>query len=89
MTAGMSILVASFDRTMQGWIRLTFQADLYISSDGAQSASTQNRITPSTWRAVLAHPGVGEANVIQVAEVALPAVRMHGCVQARPRRRDE
>lgn len=75
MTAGMSILVASFDRTMQGWIRRTFQADLYISSDGAQSASTQNRITPSTWRAVLAHPGVGEANVIQVAEVALPAGR--------------
>jgi putative ABC transport system permease protein len=58
MTAGMAILVGSFDTTMRGWITRTFQADLYLSSDGAQSASTENRISPATWRQVVAHPAV-------------------------------
>ena len=72
MTAGMAILVGSFDTTMRGWISRTFQADLYVSSDGAQSASTENRISPATWRAVAAHPGVARAQVIQAARVQLP-----------------
>lgn len=72
MTAGMAILVASFDATMRGWIEQTFQADLYISSDGAQSASTENRISPGTWRALVSHPAVADANVIQAARLQLP-----------------
>lgn len=72
MTAGMAILVSSFDTTMRGWIDRTFQADLYVSSAGAQSASSQNRITPQTWKAVLKHPGVRDANVLQVADLRLP-----------------
>lgn len=75
MTAGMAILVASFDTTMRGWIERTFQADLYLSSDGAQSASTQNRISVATWRAVVAHPGVADANVIQAIDVAFAGSR--------------
>ena len=71
MTAGMAILVASFDTTMRGWIERTFMADLYISSDGAQSASTENRIRPETWREILDQPGVAEANLVQAAEVRL------------------
>ncbi|HWB02405.1 MAG TPA: FtsX-like permease family protein [Verrucomicrobiales bacterium] len=69
MTAGMGIMVGSFDHTMRGWIERTFVADLYISSDGAQSASSQNRLSPSTWRAILARPETGDANVIQAAPV--------------------
>jgi putative ABC transport system permease protein len=69
MTAGMAILVGSFDTTMRGWISRTFQADLYISSDGAQTASTKSRISPATWQAVLANPAVLRANVIQVQEI--------------------
>lgn len=72
MTAGMAILVSSFDTTMRGWIERTFQADLYISSDGAQSASTQNRIRPEIWRSIAQHPAVAVANAVQVAEVKLP-----------------
>lgn len=72
MTAGMAILVASFDATMRGWIEQTFQADLYISSDGAQSASTENRISPATWRALVSHPAVADSNVIQAARLQLP-----------------
>ncbi len=65
MAAGMIILVASFETTMRGWINRTFQADLYISSDGAQSASTESRISPATWHALLASPEIAEANVMQ------------------------
>lgn len=73
MTSGMAILVASFDRTMRGWIERTFQADLYISSDGAQSASTQNRIPEATWRAVVNRPEVADWNVIHATPVQLGA----------------
>lgn len=65
MTAGMAIMISSFDNTMRRWIDLSFMADLYISSDGAQSASTQNRIPPSTWQDIVQHPDAGPANVIQ------------------------
>lgn len=71
MTAGMAILVASFEQTMQGWINRTFQSDLYISSDGAQSASTQNRISEATWNKLINDPAVQDHNVIQATEILL------------------
>ena len=75
MTSGMAILVGSFEITMSGWIKRTFQADLYLSSDGAQSASTQNRISPQTWREIASRPDVADANAILVAEIELPKGR--------------
>jgi putative ABC transport system permease protein len=74
MTAGMAILVGSFDTTMRGWIARTFQADLFISSDGAQTASSLGRISPATWKQVVADPAVREANVIQVMDINLGGV---------------
>ena len=74
MTAGMAILVGSFDTTMRGWIARTFQADLFISSDGAQTASSPSRISPATWKQVVAHPAVQQANIIQVMEIKLGGV---------------
>jgi len=74
MAAGMIILVASFDTTMRGWINTTFQADLYVSSDGAQSASTENRISPATWHAIAANPAIAEMNVMQAARISLDGV---------------
>lgn len=74
MTAGMVILVGSFDTTMRGWIERTFQSDLYISSAGAQSASTDNRIQTTTWRAIAAHPGIAEINVMHGMEIRLDGV---------------
>ncbi|HSH16018.1 MAG TPA: ABC transporter permease, partial [Verrucomicrobiae bacterium] len=71
MTAGMTILVASFDTTMRGWIERTFQADLYVSSSGAQSASTENRISAATWKTLADHPAVEAMNVVQTSEVRL------------------
>ena len=72
MTAGMTILVASFDTTMRGWVERTFQADLFISSNGAQSAATENRISPETWKDLIAHPAVAAANMVQTCDVQLP-----------------
>ena len=75
MTAGMAILVGSFERTMTGWIARTFQADLYISSDGAQNASAQSRISPATWQAVKSDPAVKAANIIQFMEIDLGGIK--------------
>ena len=58
MTAGMAILVASFEETMVGWVRRTLQADLYVSSSGAQSATSRNRITAEAAARLAAHPAV-------------------------------
>jgi putative ABC transport system permease protein len=74
MTAGMAILVGSFDLTMRGWIARTFQADLYVSSDGDQTASTINRIAPATWQRIASDPAVKQANVIQGGEVYINGV---------------
>jgi putative ABC transport system permease protein len=68
----MAILVGSFDTTLRGWIESTFMADLYVSSEGAQSASTQNRIRPETWKALVSDPEVVAANVVQALELQLP-----------------
>lgn len=72
MTSSMAILVGSFDTTLRGWIERTFMADLYVSSEGAQSASTQNRIRPETWKALVSDPEVVAANVVQALELQLP-----------------
>ena len=75
MTAGMAILVASFERTMRDWIERSFVADLYLSSAGAQSASTDNRISAATWRRILDHPAVEDSNLVQTAELRLGGVQ--------------
>jgi putative ABC transport system permease protein len=74
MAAGMIILVASFDTTMRRWIANTFQADLYATSAGAQSASSQNRIPPQTWQRIAHYPGVAELNPMQVAQIQLKGI---------------
>ncbi len=71
MTAGMAILVASFEGTVQGWVRRSLQADLYVSSNGAQSASSQNRLAPATWRTLAAHPTVEAASVLSAYPLML------------------
>jgi putative ABC transport system permease protein len=74
MTAGMAILVGSFDKTMRGWIARTFQADLFISSDGAQNASSASRISPATWKQIVADPAVRQANIIQFLNIRLNGI---------------
>ncbi len=62
MTAGMAILVASFDSTVRTWVAQTLQADLYLSSSGAQSATSLNRLSPAAADAIAAHPAVAASS---------------------------
>jgi putative ABC transport system permease protein len=74
MTAGMTILVSSFEETMQGWVRRALQADLYISSAGAQSASSQNRISAEAAEALATHPGVAHAGMLVASPIELDGI---------------
>jgi putative ABC transport system permease protein len=74
MTAGMAILVASFEGTVQSWVRRTLQADLYIASSGAQSASSQNRISARAAEALAAHPSVLRAARLVAYPISLDGV---------------
>ena len=71
MAAGMAILVASFERSVRGWIDAALQADLYIASSGAQSADSDNKLAPETWRALAAHPAVAHASVYSAHPLVL------------------
>jgi putative ABC transport system permease protein len=68
MTTGMAVMVASFDHTMRGWIDRTMQADIYISSAGAQSASSTHFISAKTV--------VELGKELDVAELAYVQARM-------------
>ena len=72
MTGGMAILVGSYDLTMRAWLARSFMSDLYISSEGAQSASSTNRLRPETWRPIAADPGVADFYTVQMTTVTLP-----------------
>jgi putative ABC transport system permease protein len=71
MAAGMAILVASFERSVRGWIDSALQADLYLSSQGAQSATSNNRIAPATWQAIAARPAVARATLFNAYPIQL------------------
>lgn len=65
MTTGMAVMVASFDHTMRGWIDRTMKADIYVSSAGAQSASSTHYISRQTVEEVRHHPEVQELAYVQ------------------------
>lgn len=65
MTTGMAVMVGSFDYTMRGWIERTMKADIYISSAGAQSASSTHFISPATVAQLREDPEVAELAIVQ------------------------
>ncbi len=71
MTAGMAIMVASFDSTMRGWIERTMKADLYVSSAGAQSASSTHQIGPETVAKLSEMPEAAEVAVLSAQRITL------------------
>ena len=71
MAAGMAILVASFEKSVRTWVQSALQADLYLSSSGAQSATADNRIAPATWRALAAHPAVARTAIFSAYPLTL------------------
>lgn len=65
MTTGMAVMVASFDHTMRGWIDRTMKADIYVSSAGAQSASSTHFISQKTVTELGKEPEVTELAFVQ------------------------
>jgi putative ABC transport system permease protein len=61
MSAGMAILVSSFERTVRIWVAHSLQADLYVYSAAARNASGQNHIAAPVWKALAARPEVEQA----------------------------
>jgi len=74
MAAGMAILVASFELTVRGWIVRSLQADLYIASAGAQSASTANFISADAADRLAAHPAVAAAAKLTALRISLDGI---------------
>ena len=64
MAAGMLILIASFEKTMQCWIATTFQADLYISSADYQGAAPGHPLSPQIVTRIADDPGVADVEII-------------------------
>lgn len=71
MTAGMAIMVSSFDGTMRGWIERSMKADLYVSSAGAQSASSTHQISVTTIERLRAMPEVTEVAALRARGITL------------------
>jgi putative ABC transport system permease protein len=71
MTAGMAIMVSSFDGTMRGWIERSMKADMYVSSAGAQSASSTHQISAATIEKLRAMPEVAEVATLRARGITL------------------
>lgn len=71
MSAGMAILVASFEHTVRAWVSQALQSDVYLYSAGSRSASAGSRIAPETWRAIAGRAGVREAWVLSTYPLQL------------------
>lgn len=73
MSAGMAILVASFESTIRGWMARSLQADLYVYSAAARSASADDHISAVTWKALAAQPGIAQEWVLAAYPIQLGA----------------
>lgn len=77
MTTGMAVMIGSFDHTMRGWIIRSMKADIYVSSAGAQSASSTSTISTGTIDAIQRLPQIQEIAVLQHASASLPDGPVH------------
>ena len=64
MCAGMAILVASFEKTIKGWIGQALQADLYLYSASSRNVTEAARIPESTWKSIATNPHIQEAWIL-------------------------
>lgn len=71
MAAGMAILIASFEGSIRGWIEQSLQADLYVTSRAAKTASEASRISPATVARIAADPAVARVNGRIYREIAI------------------
>jgi putative ABC transport system permease protein len=77
MAGGMNVLVGSFARTMEDWIEVRFQADLYLSSAATGGAGAEFLLEPDTVAAVAALPSVAEADPFRFLPLELEGRRTY------------
>ncbi len=77
MASGMSILLASFETTMQHWISNALKADLYIAPRGIGNISNANRIEPEVWQAIASDPDASNAELGQMYPITFREARTY------------
>lgn len=77
MAAGMNILIHSFESTIRSWIGYVVKADLFVAAQGIQNASSQNRLSPETWKALAADPEVDAVDIGQAHRVMIDGERAY------------
>lgn len=69
MTAGMGVMVQSFERTVLVWIGSSLRADLYVTPMGAAGAGSQHRMSADTADRIAADPAVAAVDRFQVLPI--------------------
>lgn len=71
MAVGMGVMVASFERTVLGWIGTSLQADLFVSPYGALGPGSRHRIEPEMADRLAADPSVEALDRFEMAPIEL------------------
>jgi putative ABC transport system permease protein len=69
MTAGMGVMVQSFEQTVLVWIGSSLRADLYVAPIGAAGAGSQHRMGAATADRIAADPAVAAADRFQMLPI--------------------
>ncbi|MFW6354998.1 MAG: ABC transporter permease, partial [Verrucomicrobiota bacterium] len=77
MAAAMSVLVGSFARTMEEWIEVRFQADVFLSSRAVSSMGQEFLLEPAVIEAIAARPEVAEVDPFRVLPIDLEGKRTY------------
>jgi putative ABC transport system permease protein len=73
MTAGMVVMVGSFDHTMRGWIERSMRADIYVASAADQSGGAHHLISADTVKQMAADVGVSECFTLSARRIRYKA----------------
>lgn len=65
MSAGMGVLVHSFEGTLTGWIGQMLRADLYVAPAAANQAGAGSVLPAAVWRPLAADPDVAGVDTIR------------------------
>jgi putative ABC transport system permease protein len=72
VTIGVGVMISSFRSTVENWLDLTLQADLYISAPVPGGARASTNLAPDVPARVSAVPGVAEVETMRLVLVGSP-----------------
>ncbi|MCC5790103.1 MAG: FtsX-like permease family protein [Opitutales bacterium] len=71
MAGGMTLLVGSFEHTVERWLEHRFRADLYINPLGAQGAESDHLISSERWRTLAEKSAVVAADPFRSTRIQI------------------